>query len=449
MERLQITRHGERAGLDMAVAPARAQRVYPLVAHWAPGFDAAQWTDALMRLAELPDEALAIDVHLPYCASHCLYCGCDVTVTHDDAEIDRYLDALQREMALATRHLGTRREVARLHLGGGTPNHLSDAQLRRLMATIRRHFRVLPDSSLSIECDPRRCTEAQFATLRALGFAHVQFGMADLDPTVQRAAGRLQSFALVCDAIAMARHARFESVQVELVCGLPQQTFAGLDRTLAQMLRLGADRIALWRYEHAPAQRWSQCAIDRDAVPAAAAREALWRHAADTITAAGYEWIGCDLFVLDDDELALARERRELRVNCLGYLTLPTDHVLAFGRGRISDVADTLVASEPSLPRWQGLLAEGRWPHVRGCRRSDAERARRDAIRDLVCELELGADVAARGLEREYHRLAGLAERGWVESRGDRLVVTREGHYHLASMCRLLGDATGWAGLVQ
>lgn len=372
-----------------------------------------------------------------------------MTVAHDDAEIDRYLDALQREMALATRHLGTRREVARLHLGGGTPNHLSDAQLRRLMATIRRHFRVLPDTTLSIECDPRRCTEAQFAALRALGFAHVQFGMADLDPAVQRAAGRLQSFALVRDAVAMARHARFESVQVELVCGLPQQTFGGLERTLGQMLRLGADRIALWRYEHAPAQRWSQCAIDRDAVPNAATREALWRHAADAITAAGYEWIGCDLFVLEDDELAVARERHELRVNCLGYLTLPTDHVLAFGRGRISDVADTLVASEPSLPRWQALLAEERWPLVRGCRRSDAERARRDAIRELVCELELGADVAARGLEREFRRLAALAERGWVEPRGDRLVVTREGHYHLASMCRLLGDATGWAGLVQ
>lgn len=449
MERLHNTGHVERPGLDLTVAPAQAQRVYPLVTHWAPGFDAAQWTDALLRLAGRPDDALAIDVHLPYCASHCLYCGCDVTVTHDDDEIDRYLDALQREMALATRHLGTRREVARLHLGGGTPNHLSDAQLRRLMAAIRRHFRVLPDSSVSIECDPRRCTEAQFATLRELGFAHVQLGMADLDPTVQRAAGRLQSFALVRDVIAMARHARFESVQIELVCGLPLQTLAGLDRTLAQMLRLGADRIALWRYEHAPAQRWSQCAIDRDAVPAAAMREALWRHAADTVTAAGYEWIGCDLFVLEDDELAVARERRELRVNCMGYLTLPTDHVLAFGRGRISDVADTLVASEPSLRRWQGLLAEGRWPHVRGCRRSEAERARRDAIRDLVCELELTADVAARGLERDYHRLAGLAERGWIESHGDRLIVTREGHYHLASMCRLLGDATGWAGVVQ
>lgn len=438
----------ERGGVDAGIAP-RAQRVYPLVAHWAPGFDASQWTDALERLAARPDDSVAIDLHLPYCATHCLYCGCDVTVTHDEAEIDRYLDALQREMALATRHLGTRREVARLHLGGGTPNHLSDAQLRRLMDTVRRHFRVLPDSSLSIECDPRRCSEAQFATLRELGFAHVQFGMADLDPAVQHAAGRLQSFALMRDAIAMAREKRFESVQIELVCGLPQQTAAGLDRTLGQMLRLGPDRIALWRYEHAPARHWSQCAIDSHAVPDAAAREALWRGAADAVTGAGYEWIGCDLFVLEDDELAVARDRHELSVNCLGYLALPTDHALAFGRGRISDVAETLVASEPSLPRWQGLLAEGRWPLVRGCRRSDMQRARRDAIRDLVCELELHADVVRRGLEREYQRLAALAERGWVESRGDRLVVTREGHYHLAGLCRVLGDATSWAGLVQ
>jgi oxygen-independent coproporphyrinogen-3 oxidase len=339
--------------------------------------------------------------------------------------------------------------VTRLHLGGGSPNHLSDAQLWRLMEILHRRFRVLPETTLSIECDPRRCSATQMATLRALGFRHVMFGMADLLPDVQLAVGRLQSPGLMRDAVAMARAARFESVQVDLLCGLPLQSLAGLDVTLEQSLKLGPDRIACLRYEHRPDRFWNQCAIDREALPDASLRAALWRRAADRLTAAGYEWIGCSLFVLEGDELAVARERGELACNRLGYASLPADHVLAFGCGRISDVADTLVFSEPAQATWRQHLAEGRWPVARGCRRSEDHRRRRRVMKQLLCDLEVPRDAAARALGDDAGRLAMAAERGWIEPHGDRLVVTRDGRYQLDGLCGMFGDASPPAGRLQ
>jgi oxygen-independent coproporphyrinogen-3 oxidase len=317
------------------------------------------------------------------------------------------------------------------------------------MEALHSRFRVLPETTLSIECDPRRCSAMQMATLRAMGFRHVMFGMADLLPDVQLAVGRLQSPGLMRDAVAMARAARFESVQVDLLYGLPLQSLAGLDVTLEQLLALGPDRIACLPYEHRPARFWNQCAIDREALPDAALRAALWRRAADQLTAAGYEWIGCSLFVLEGDELAVARERRELACNRLGYASLPADHVLAFGCGRISDVADMLVVSEPSQAVWRRRLAEGDWPLARGCRRSEDHRRRRHLMTRLLCDLEVQRDAAARALGDDAGRLAMAAERGWIELQGDRLVVTRDGRYHLEGLCGMFGEVHPAAGRLQ
>jgi oxygen-independent coproporphyrinogen-3 oxidase len=407
----------------------------PATADGLEAFTEAQWRVALAELETRADDAVDVEVSLPFCAVRCLYCGCDVGTAQDEGVLDRYLDALDRDMALTSLQFDQRREALRVHLGGGTPNYLDDRQLLRVVETVSRHFRVLPETELSIECDPRRCSATQLDLLAALGFRRISFGMADLQPEVQVAVGRLQSFELMQDVIATARDAGFECVELDLVCGLPLQTEARLARTLEQIVQLGPDRVACLSYRHEPERHWGQAALSEEDLPDAALLAALRQLVAQRLCEAGYSRIGPDLFVLDTDELALARATRRLGHNLLGFGAMPAEHVLAFGRGRLSDVAGTLMRSEPEMLNWQGALAKGCLPVARGHRRTSAERRRREVVTHLMCQLEVPAALAIDGLEPGYRRLAQFAELGLVDDLGACLRVTPQGEHQLERLC--------------
>lgn len=399
--------------------------------------DLRLWAWALHGLHERPDDTLGLELHLPFCARHCLYCGHDIEAGTPDAGMRGYAVALQQEMALVAGHLGHACDVVQVHFGGGTPNHLPVELLAELVGAVRRRFRVLPETEWSIECDPRRASAAQMDALRALGFTQLRLGLADLDPEVQAAAGRVQSAALMRDVMAMARGARLRSVQLDLVCGLPRQDGVRWRSTLQGVLALGADRIRCLHYRHEPRRFWNQCAIGRDQLPGADEVQAMWAQAAEVFTAAGYRWIGGDLFVLDDDPLAAAATAGELHCSALGHGSLPVHHLLAFGAGRTSDVADTLARSEPCRPAWAEALEQGRWPLAATQRRSPAQRQRRHALQRLRCTLGLSAADAGEALRGDWERLAGTAAQGWVERDGEALRVTAAGRLRLDTLCAL------------
>jgi oxygen-independent coproporphyrinogen-3 oxidase len=400
--------------------------------------DAQVWTQALRRLRRHSDDALALALHLPFCAMRCGYCSSDVGITTDGREVDAYLDALLRQMDRVVASAGRDREVVQVHVGGGTPNLLADAQLERMVAGLRARFRLLPETEWSIECDPRRCSAGQFDTLRRLGFQHLHLGMADLDADVQRACGRIQSATVMADVVAMARHARFDTVQLDLVRGLPRQTEASWQATLAGVLALGVDRVRCMRYRHRPAQAWNQFSIASDALPTGLNCEALGHRAARTLTDAGYVWVGPDLFVLDDDPLARAASRGELRRSRIGLTAQPVDHVLGFGPGQVSEVLDTIAFGEPSRAAWQQQASAGEWPLVSARRRSVAERLARRAVEHLQTRLELPLKQAPLALEASYARLAALEPLGWIAIEADRLHVTPQGRFHLEQLCEIV-----------
>lgn len=403
--------------------------------------DLRLWGWALRALQERPDDTLGLEVYLPFCARHCLYCGHDIeTGTHDAAQLG-YAAAVQQEMDLVAGHLGHACDVVQVHFGGGTPNHLPREVLADLVDTVRRRFHVLPETEWSIECDPGRASEAQMQALRGMGFTQLRLGLADLDPQVQAAAGRVQSAALLHDAMAMARGARLRSVQLDLVCGLPLQNAARWRATLHGVLALGPDRILCLPYRHQPQRFWNQCAISRDLLPGADEVQAMWALAVETFTAAGYRWIGGDLFVLEDDPLAQAAASGELHCSALGHGSLPVHHLLAFGAGRTSDVADTLATSEPCRPLWVEALGQGRWPLAATCRRSVAQRQRRCALQRLRCTLGLSADDVGEAVRSDWERLADTAALGWVEREGDVLRITPAGRLRLDALCTLFDDA--------
>ncbi len=402
-----------------------------------------QYAQALQGLCQHADGPLAIYVHVPFCHVRCLYCACDTTVTHSLEKVDQYLDALEREMDMVIDHIGQGRRVTQLHVGGGTPNHLNEPQLARLMEIVEQHFKLSSDACTSIECNPRRASVGQMELLYGLGFRRISFGVQDLDNDVQRAIGRVQSLNMVRDVFLTAREAGFESISLDLVYGLPFQTLKGFQATLDQVLELGPDRVACFSYAHDPSSKPHQHAINTAHLPSPSDKLALFHGAVRAFSEAGYRWVGLDVFVREDDELFVAQEKGQLYRNAIGYTSRPIKQVIAFGPSGVGEIGDVLVRNEPDLKLWQKRLNNGELPVARGHSMSEADRKRRDAILYLMCNLQLPASSAV-DLDEEYERLCKGAEHGLIEVSDTGIRVTDEGRYLLHGLCGGRDELVNW-----
>jgi hypothetical protein len=181
---------------------------------------------------------LSLYIHIPFCESVCYYCACNKVITKHHERAKPYLDALGVELDLVTDAIGWQRSLAQIHLGGGSPTFLSDTELSELMTAVRGAFFVNPDAEISIEIDPRTVTGSRLEHLRGLGFNRLSFGVQDFDPDVQEAVHRVQSFDSVSDLMRQARALGFKSINADLIYGLPRQTPASFERTIAQISSL-------------------------------------------------------------------------------------------------------------------------------------------------------------------------------------------------------------------
>ena len=149
---------------------------YPSVPFWRAEADDAGYRAALASLGERPFEPVGVYVHVPFCLTRCSYCGCHAVVNRAPAAPDRYLDHVALEVERAASLVGPRL-VTQLHWGGGTPNYLTEAQLRRLAELLGGAFTLAPDAEVSVEVDPRAAYPGQAWLLRELGFNRVSLGV--------------------------------------------------------------------------------------------------------------------------------------------------------------------------------------------------------------------------------------------------------------------------------
>jgi oxygen-independent coproporphyrinogen-3 oxidase len=323
---------------------------------------AVAYESALQAVAGQPDESVALSVRVPFCASHCLFCARNIHAAQPSDVIGRYVQALVDETALLVHRIGRDRDVLQLHLGGGSANDLSDAQLIRLVDALQAAWRLPSDAEMSVESDPRRASRQHLELLRGLGFRHVTFGVADLDMAVQRAIGRCNSPELIEDVCAAARGAGFERVQLQLLLGLPRQTEPSWRATLAGVIAMAPDRVALMPYRHRPEQTPGQRAIDEGELPDEALRTEMQALASKALLAAGYVSIGASQFVLDDDELAMAQADGRLRRNLLGYTATPAVPLIGLGAGAVGEIEGRRFWNHAELPAWHAALGAQRLP---------------------------------------------------------------------------------------
>ncbi|MCE8023821.1 MULTISPECIES: oxygen-independent coproporphyrinogen III oxidase [Halomonadaceae] len=358
----------------------------------APQFHAAFAEDDYRAAAERSNRVaspkpLSVYVHIPFCKSLCYYCACNKIITHNTERAAEYLDWLKQEIGVQGALFDETRRMTQLHLGGGTPTYLSNAQLGELMAALDEafHFAPVEEREFSLEVDPRTVTPAQIHELHDLGFNRLSFGVQDFDADVQKAVNRLQSEEQVVELVAAAREAGFQSVSVDLIYGLPLQTVASFDTTLDKIIALRPDRIASYSYAHLPELFKAQRLIRPEDMPPPERKLELLELTIRRLTAAGYVYIGMDHFALPDDELTLARENGTLQRNFQGYSTHADCDMIGLGITSIGKVGDSYSQNVKETAQYQARLEEGRLPVMRGYRLNDDDRLRRDVINALMC----------------------------------------------------------------
>lgn len=365
---------------------------YPTADRFVEAFGEAEYVQALQQrqlgtVGKQPP--LSLYVHIPFCESLCYYCACNKIITQHKERAAEYLLYLGKEVELHTQHLGRGQAVSQLHLGGGTPTFMSDEELGQLMAMLREHFKFVPGGEYSVEVDPRTVDEQRLAVLAELGFNRLSFGVQDFDPAVQKAVHRIQPADQVFALVEASRRLGFESVNVDLIYGLPLQTPESFDRTLAQVNRLRPDRIALYAYAHLPERFKPQRRIHAEDLPVGAAKVAMLSRSLDALTDAGYVYIGMDHFALPDDALAVAKRQGRLHRNFQGYSTQADCDLIALGVSSIGRIGSTYSQNAKTMEAYVDLLDQGHLPVVRGLALTRDDLIRRSVIMALMCQGQL------------------------------------------------------------
>jgi len=332
---------------------------------------------------------LSLYVHLPFCDTICYYCGCNKIITKDHGRSAKYLRYLRKEVDLVSSLIGRGERVTQLHWGGGSPTFLDQAELVELMQIIRGHFSLAPDGEYSIEVDPRSANRETIALLGSLGFNRISVGVQDFDAEVQRAVNRVQSEDQTRAVIAAARANGFQSVNLDLIYGLPKQNAERFARTLEKVLEINPDRIALYNYAHLPTVFKPQRRINEAELPKPEGRIELLTMGIRTLTDAGYVYIGMDHFAKPEDELAVAQRHGHLHRNFQGYSTQAECDLIGFGISAIGSLGPAYIQNYRTLDEYYDSLDHGVLPVMRGLALNSDDLVRRAVIQALMCHFSL------------------------------------------------------------
>jgi oxygen-independent coproporphyrinogen-3 oxidase len=338
-----------------------------------------------IELSNQKNRPMSLYFHLPFCRSACYFCGCNVVFTSKDDKKTRYIEYLKKELAILSKYLNMNREVAQLHFGGGTPTFFNADELREIIALIRSYFtNFQKDAEISCEIDPRFLNEEQMKALADGGFNRISFGVQDFDEKVQAAVHRMQSFELTKNAVDLARKYGIESINMDLIYGLPYQSLETFKETLKKSVQLDVDRFAVFNYAHVPWLKKTMRKIDETTLPHPSEKLAILKFTIDYMNEMGYKMIGMDHFAKPTDELFLAIEKGELNRNFQGYTTKGGADLIGVGLTSISELDGSYSQNYKEMDRYEAMIDAGKLPTHRGIALTQDDQIRKRAIMDLM-----------------------------------------------------------------
>ena len=416
---------------------------YPTADRFVEAFSESDYLLALAPRADRSaNQPLSVYVHSPFCESLCYYCACNKIITKHPERGDEYIGYLAKELSLHTQRMGRQQSVSQVHLGGGSPTFLSDAGLTRLMDLLKSHFKWVPGGEYAIEVDPRTVSPERLRFLADLGFNRLSFGVQDFDTQVQKAVHRVQSKDQIFALMDSARSLGFESMNVDLIYGLPKQSPTSFAATLAQTVALRPDRVALYGYAHLPERFKPQRRILSADLPSPSDKLGMLAQALSAFQEAGYVYVGMDHFALPNDALAVAKRQGRLHRNFQGYSTQPDCDLIALGVSAIGRVGPTYSQNAKTLDEYYDHLNRGHLPVVRGLSLSRDDLMRRAVIMALMCQGVVQYEAFEQAwlvdfpstFASELAALSSLAEQGLVRLGRSSIEVTDRGWYFVRAV---------------
>jgi len=416
---------------------------YPTAPHFSASVGAQAYAGWLGELD--PSIPLSLYLHVPFCDRLCYYCGCNTSVVKLDSSRRAYAALLEREIALVAAYIGRRATVSHVHWGGGTPTSLPGECLTSIMALIRKVFELKPNTEVAIELDPTTLPTDRREALAKMGVTRVSLGVQDLDPAVQEAIGRKQSYEQTEACAQAARALGIKSLNLDLIYGLPLQTEESVVRTARRALDLNADRVAVFGYAHVPWMKKHQALIPESSLPNAIQRFAQQKAIHRVLTEeGGYLAVGLDHYARPGDAMAEADVERKLKRGFQGYTTDNAPTLIGFGASAIGSLPRGYVQNAPTAAAYGKVIQSGGLATTRGVALDSDDRLRRDVIEKLMCDLEVDlVEIAAAhdadpsALIREAAGVERFQADGLASWDGRRVAVTEKGRPFLRSVAAL------------
>ncbi len=413
---------------------------YPTAPLWQENFGPDD-LESVFADADAAGTPVSLYMHIPFCESLCLFCACNVVIEKNKEIAPPYLNSLEREIEHVSRFVSRRRPVIQFHWGGGTPTYLSPAQMEDLFGYTRERYLFAPEAEIGIEVDPRVTTRAHLETARRLGFNRLSMGIQDFHAEVQATVRRIQPFEMTRETLTSARHLGFESINVDLIYGLPHQTAERFAVTIDQVLALHPDRVAMFSYAHVPWLRKQQGAFQKD-LPEGMEKFRIFRTGLERFLEAGYLYIGMDHFARPTDELALAQRHCTLHRNFQGYTTKAGADLYGLGVSAISGIGNAYAQNDRDLRGYRSRVESRGMATMRGYRLTRDDAIRRAVISRLLCHTivrkpEIEQEHAIRFDEyftKELERLKDFAADGLVRVSPDEIRVTLLGRIFIRNV---------------
>ncbi|WP_240776061.1 oxygen-independent coproporphyrinogen III oxidase [Nitrincola schmidtii] len=417
---------------------------YPTAVQFDPDLSSAELMNQGKASAD-KNSPLSLYVHIPFCAHVCYYCACNKVITRNRDRAQPYLDTVYREMEQLSQWYSDDRIVDQLHWGGGTPTFISDEQMFDLMNALRRNFNLRDDDKgdYSIEIDPREASPATMEVLRKAGFNRISLGVQDLDPKVQESVNRVQPLEQTQGVLTQARQLGFNSINMDLIYGLPHQSIESFDKTLDVVIGMSPDRLSVFNYAHLPDRFRSQKHINPAELPSPEVKLAILQNTINKLLDAGYVYIGMDHFAKPDDSLALAQAAGQLHRNFQGYTTHADCDLVAMGVSAISQIGRVYYQNEHDLAAYTQAVNQQKHAIRRGVCLSDDDIIRGAVINQLICHFELDPSliekrfgiVFADYFAAEQSELSQFEADGLIQRNHGQIQVTPAGRLLIRRIC--------------
>lgn len=412
---------------------------YPTAPHFHGGFTAENFTDALIQSnhKDNPND-LSLYFHIPFCDTLCYFCGCNMIVTRNRSRIAEYIKYVKNEIDLVRQLLNPDRKAIQLHWGGGTPTHLNPDEIRDLLGYIKDNFEFKPGSEEGCEIDPRELTRDHLVALREGGINRISMGVQDFNEKVQKAVNRIQPEDMTRQVVDWVRELEFQSVNLDLIYGLPFQTVKDFEKTVEAIIDISPDRVALFNYAYVPWMKKHMSLIKEEDLPKPEEKLEILKMSVAKLTGAGYEFIGMDHFAKPDDDLTKALHEKKLYRNFQGYSTHAGTDLIGMGITSISQLDNVYSQNVKKEKEYFEMIDNDKLPVERGYKLNEDDILRRHVITKVMCDFELDFDAVEKTFNIDFEKYFAWGLGNLQEFVDDGLVIRKDRKIEVTEMGRLL-----------